>query len=79
MRKYSNIFEYPNIRYTLNDGNNSGQAKHGARKRTALRTQASWAKNVLIPKTCENNGQLCLRPPSQVVHANHMDQLFKLF
>ena len=28
----------------LNDGNNNGQATHGARKH-AWRTQAAWAKN----------------------------------
>ena len=28
----------------LNDGNNNGQATHGARKHT-WRTQAAWAKN----------------------------------
>ena len=30
-------------RERLNDGNNNGQATHGARKH-ALRTQAAWAK-----------------------------------
>ena len=29
----------------VNDGNNNGQATHGARKH-AWRTQAAWAKNV---------------------------------
>ena len=32
-------------RERLNDGNNNGQATHGARKH-AWRTQAAWAKNL---------------------------------
>ena len=43
----------------LNDGNNNGQATHGARKH-AWRTQAEWAKNtcycnlVWVHKTVDN-------------------------
>ena len=34
----------------LNDGNNNGQATHGARKH-AWRTQAAWANNCFHTKT----------------------------
>ena len=36
-------------RERLNDGDNNGQATHGARKH-AWRTQAAWAKKVLTIK-----------------------------
>ena len=47
----------------LNDGNNNGQATHGARKH-AWRTQAAWAKKDRrkTKKVSENNGQLCFCP-----------------
>ena len=40
----------------LNDGENNGQARHGARKH-AWRTQAAWAKRQLI--SCQQNKQCC--------------------
>ena len=38
----------------LNDGNNNGQATHGARKH-AWRTQAAWAKNIALCNLPEFN------------------------
>ena len=54
-------------RERLNDGNNNGQATHGARKH-AWRTQAAWAKR---PIDGNNNGQAthgARKPPGPKVH-----------
>ena len=53
-------------RERLNDGNNNGQARHGARIAHASR---------LGQKVGENNGQLRFRPPPRVVQASCLDQL----
>ena len=42
----------------LNDGNNNGQATHGARKPPGPKT-----------KVANNNGQLCIATPPRVAHA----------
>ena len=55
-------------RERLNDGDNNGQATHGARKH-AWRTQAAWAKKK--KKVGENNGQLR-------IHGSCLDQLYTL-
>ena len=41
-------------RERLNDGNNNGQATHGARKH-AWRTQAAWANFIFIQSFCISN------------------------
>ena len=46
-------------RERLNDGENNGQATHGARKH-AWRTQAAWAKIVF-----SSNSTHCLHPSNQ--------------
>ena len=43
----------------LNDGNNNGQAMHGARKH-AWRTQAAWAKIYLSQIKCACQNKICL-------------------
>ena len=53
-------------RERLNDGDNNGQATHGARKH-AWRTQAAWAKKRL--NNGNNNGQLRIATPPRVAHA----------
>ena len=51
-----------------NNGDNNGQATHGARKH-AWRTQAAWAKKRERPKVGNNNGQLRIATPPWVAHA----------
>ena len=44
----------------LNDGDNNGQATHGARKH-AWRTQATWAKKIKIGSyTCTEKSKGCI-------------------
>ena len=58
-------------RERLNDGNNNGQATHGACMQHACRTHTAWAKKreEERPNDGNDNGQLCIATPPWVAHA----------